>query len=73
MLLKSVLLGLTAERKHLPQVIKNKHMRMEQMEELETGMVLRNQQVAGSIPAGGSSVFNPWELPRPAIDDLFLL
>ncbi len=48
-------LGLTAERKHLPQVVKNKHIRMEQMDELEAGTVLRNQQVAGSIPAGGSS------------------
>jgi hypothetical protein len=52
-------LGLTAERKHLTQVIKNKHIRMEQMDELEAGTVLRNQQVAGSIPAGGSSLQAP--------------
>ena len=31
---------------------------MELMERLEPANILRNQQVAGSIPAGGSSSFN---------------
>jgi len=42
------------EREQLPQVVDNKHFRMERMEHLEPVIVLRNQQVAGSIPAGGS-------------------
>jgi hypothetical protein len=43
------------ERKQLPQVVDNRHFRMELMESLEPANILRNQQVAGSIPAGGSS------------------
>jgi hypothetical protein len=42
------------EREQLPQVVDNKHFRIELIEHLELVMVLRNQQVAGSIPAGGS-------------------
>ena len=42
------------EREQLPQVIDNKHFRIELIEHLERVIVLRNQQVAGSIPAGGS-------------------
>jgi hypothetical protein len=42
------------EREQLPQVIDNKHFRIELIEFLEPVIVLRNQQVAGSIPAGGS-------------------
>ena len=42
------------ERKQLPQVVDNRHFSMEQMECLERANILRNQQVAGSIPAGGS-------------------
>jgi hypothetical protein len=47
-------LGLPFEREQFPQVIDNKHFRMELIEFLEPVIVLRNQQVAGSIPAGGS-------------------
>jgi hypothetical protein len=47
-------LKLPFERKQLPQVIDNKHFRIELLERLEPAMVIRNQQVAGSIPAGGS-------------------
>jgi hypothetical protein len=47
-------LKLLFERKQLPQVIDNKHFRIELLERLEPAMVIRNQQVAGSIPAGGS-------------------
>jgi len=36
---------------------------MERTEHLEPVMVLRNQQVAGSIPAGGSSSLNLLYLP----------
>ena len=42
------------EREQLPQVFDNKHFRIELIERLEPAIVLRNQQVAGSIPAGGS-------------------
>jgi hypothetical protein len=42
------------EREQLPQSIDNKHFRIERTERLEPVIVLRNQQVAGSIPAGGS-------------------
>ena len=42
------------EREQIPQVVDNKNFRMERMEHLEPVIVLRNQQVAGSIPAGGS-------------------
>ncbi len=42
------------ERKQLPHIVDNGHIRMELMESLERLIVLRNQQVAGSIPAGGS-------------------
>jgi hypothetical protein len=47
-------LELLFEREQLPQVIDNKHFRIELIEFLEPVIVLRNQQVAGSIPAGGS-------------------
>jgi hypothetical protein len=43
------------EREQLPQVVDNRHFRIELMECLEPEIILRNQQVAGSIPAGGSS------------------
>jgi hypothetical protein len=43
------------ERKQLPQVIDIKHFRMDLMERLEPVILLRNQHVAGSIPAGGSN------------------
>ena len=42
------------ERKQLPQVVDNRHFRIELMERLEPEHIFRNQQVAGSIPAGGS-------------------
>jgi hypothetical protein len=44
------------EREQLPQVVDNRHFRIELMERLEPEMILRNQQVAGSIPAGGSMI-----------------
>ena len=42
------------EREQLPQVVDIRHFRMESMEGLEPAHILRNQQVAGSTPAGGS-------------------
>jgi len=42
------------EREQLPQVIDNKHFRIELIERLEPVIVIRNQQVASSILAGGS-------------------
>jgi hypothetical protein len=54
-----ILLGppkLLFERKQLPQFIDNKHFRIDPMERLEPALVLRNQQVAGSTPAGGSRI-----------------
>ena len=42
------------EREQLPQVVDNRHFRIELMECLEPEIILRNQQVAGSTPAGGS-------------------
>jgi hypothetical protein len=45
------------ERKQLPQVVDIRHFRMERMDGLEPANILRNQQVAGSIPAGGSISF----------------
>ena len=42
------------EREQLPQVVDNRHYRIELIERLEPVIILRNQQVAGSIPAGGS-------------------
>ena len=50
-------LELPIERRQPPQVVEIRHFRLEQMECLEPGHVLRNQQVAGSIPAGGSKLF----------------
>src|SRR5215469_10094804 len=41
------------EREQLPQVVDNRHFRIEPTECLEPVIVLRNQQVAGSSPAGG--------------------
>jgi hypothetical protein len=38
------------ERKQLPQVVDITHFRIELMERLEPAKILRNQQVAGSIP-----------------------
>jgi hypothetical protein len=46
---------LLLEREQVPQVVDIRHFRMELMESLEPANILRNQQVAGSIPAGGSS------------------
>ena len=43
------------ERKQLPQVVDIRHFRIELMERSEPQHLFRNQQVAGSIPAGGSS------------------
>ena len=42
------------EREQLPQVVDIRHFRMEPMEGLEPGHILRNQQVSGSSPEGGS-------------------
>ena len=50
---------LLCEREQLPQVVDNRHIRMELMERLDLVTILRNQQVAGSIPAGGSSELPP--------------
>jgi hypothetical protein len=47
-------LELLFEREQVPQVVDNEHFRIELMERLEPEIILRNQQVAGSIPAGGS-------------------
>jgi hypothetical protein len=44
------------EREQLPQVVDTRHIQIELIERLEPGHILRNQQVAGSIPAGGSSL-----------------
>ena len=43
------------EREQLPQVVDTRHIQIELIECLEPGHVLRNQQVAGSIPGGGSN------------------
>ena len=43
------------EREQLPQVVEIRHIGMERVEGLEPANILRNQQVAGSIPAGGST------------------
>jgi len=50
-------LELLFEREQVPQVVDIRHFRMELMESLERANILRNQQVAGSIPAGGSRNF----------------
>jgi hypothetical protein len=42
------------EREQPPHVVDIRHFCMERMERLEPANILRNQQVAGSIPAGGS-------------------
>jgi hypothetical protein len=47
-------LELLFEREQVPQVVDNEHFRIELMECLEPEIILRNQQVAGSTPAGGS-------------------
>jgi len=47
-------LGFLFERKQIPQLVDIRHFRMEQIERLEAGHIFRNQQVAGSTPAGGS-------------------
>ena len=44
------------EREQLPQVVDNRHFRIELIECLEPEIILRNQQVASSILAGGSIV-----------------
>jgi hypothetical protein len=44
------------EREQIPQVVEIRHSHMESIERLEAGHIFRNQQVAGSIPAGGSIV-----------------
>jgi hypothetical protein len=45
---------LLVEREQLPQVVDIRHFCIESMESLEPGHIFRNQQVAGSSPAGGS-------------------
>jgi hypothetical protein len=47
-------LELLFEREQVPQVVDITHFRLELMERLEPVIILRNPQVAGSIPAGGS-------------------
>jgi hypothetical protein len=47
-------LELLFEREQVPQVVDIRHFRMELMEILEPANILRNQQFAGSILAGGS-------------------
>jgi len=47
-------LELLFEREQVPQVVDIRHFRMELIESLEPANILRNHQVAGSIPAGGS-------------------
>ncbi len=42
------------ERKQLPQIVDNSQFRMELIERLEPEIILRNQQVSGSSPEGGS-------------------
>jgi len=42
------------ERKQLPQIVESKHNRVDGMEPIGPLILLRNQQVAGSSPAGGS-------------------
>ena len=49
-------LELLFEREQVPQVVDIRHFRIELMERLEPANILRNQQVAGSIPAGGSRI-----------------
>jgi hypothetical protein len=49
-------LRLLTEREQAPQVVENRAISIEPMEGLEPVPVLRNQQVAGSIPAGGSRI-----------------
>ena len=60
--------GLLFEREQFPQVIDNKHFRIEPIERLEPGCILRNQQVAGSTPAGGSIKLSQYYFPtrRPS-------
>ena len=41
------------EREQIPQVVESQANSMEPIEGLEQRHLLRNQQVAGSIPAGG--------------------
>jgi hypothetical protein len=47
-------LEIRSEREQIPQTIETKHILVGHREQLEPVTVLRNQQVAGSIPAGGS-------------------
>ena len=42
------------ERKQLPQILENRHNRMDPIEHLESLSLLRNHHVAGSTQAGGS-------------------
>jgi hypothetical protein len=50
---------LLSEREQLPQVVDNKHFRIELIEQLEPVIVIRNQQAASSILAGGSNLNLP--------------
>lgn len=43
------------EREQLPQVVDTRHIQIELIERLEPGHILRNQQVSGSSPEGGST------------------
>jgi len=61
-------LEILVEREQIPQIIENKHILVEQREALEPVTVLRNQQVAGSIPAGGSSRFNKIRAIRASLE-----
>ena len=47
-------LRLLFEREQIPQVVDNRTISMKPLEGLEPVRIFRNQQVAGSIPAGGS-------------------
>jgi hypothetical protein len=47
--------GLLIEPEQIPQAVDNMTISMEPLEGLEPVRIFRNQQVAGSIPAGGSS------------------
>ena len=58
-------LELLFEREQVPQVVDIRHFRMELMKSLEPANILRNQQVAGSIPAGGSRVFKQLQVIEP--------
>ena len=55
------------EREQVPQVVDIRHFRMESMEGLEPGHILRNQQVSGSSPEGGSIPSITYLLSLPVV------